>query len=350
MNYYNWIIPIILLLLTSGYYIGKKFQTLIQLQKKKSKFIYWVLIYLFTTISFLFRTILVGFFFYFILLNLLFTITKGLFQLLKKEEIINFLNKIYFHGIPIFIICIITSIYGLYNITHPIIKEYNIKLETKLKENLTIGMISDFHLGNLHNDKFLKKTIMQINNLNADIFIFCGDIFDEYTKQNLKEKAIQEFSKIKTKYGIYYIEGNHDLLNQETISLLKENNINILNDDVIQIANNINLIGRKDDRNNRLGNKRKTIEELLENADKSLPVILIDHQPKEEKIAESLNIDLQLSGHTHAGQIFPANFFLEHGYQKRNNFQIIVSSGYGAWGFPVRTIGRSEIIKVNLTN
>ena len=77
---------------------------------------------------------------------------------------------------------------------------------------------------------------------------------------------------------------------------------------------------------------------------------MIDHQPKDEELAEQLGVDLQLSGHTHQGQIFPLNLFLKYGYKKKNDYQKIVSSGYGVWGVKARTAGRSEMIIINLTN
>ncbi len=350
MTYTNWIIPIFLIILISGFYIGIKLKTFLSYQQKKYKIFYWITIYLITTSLFLFRTIFVGFFLYFILFNLLFDFIKIIFRLLKCTYLLTLLNKIYFRGIPIIILCSLISLYGLYNINHPIIKEYNIKISTKLKNSITIGMISDLHLGMIHSDKFLNEIVVHANELNADIFIFGGDIFDEYTQEDFKNQAILAFSKIKTKYGIFYIEGNHDLLNKDIKQKLEQNKIQVLDDKVIQIADLINLIGRKDYRNNNLGNPRKDLTDLKQETKPSLPTLLLDHQPKDQLLASSLNIDLQLSGHTHAGQIFPANFFLQYGYHKQQNYQIIVSSGYGVWGFPIRTAGRSEMVKINLTN
>ncbi|MCI8574990.1 MAG: metallophosphoesterase [Bacilli bacterium] len=350
MNYMNWIIPIFLIILSSGYYIGIKLKAIFPINKKKIQIPYWIIIYIITTCIFLFRTIFAGFFLYFIILNLLFDLAKLIVKLLKATYMQNFLNKIYFHGIPILILCSVISLYGLYNINHPIIKEYQIKITTKLKNPITIGMISDLHLGEIHNEKFLNEIVDHANELNADIFIFGGDIFDEYTKEEMKDQAITTFGKIKTKYGIFYIEGNHDLLNNEIKQKFEQNKIQVLDDLVIQIPHLINLIGRKDYRNNNLGNPRKELTELKKEVDPTLPIIVLDHQPKDQKLAASLNIDLQLSGHTHAGQIFPANLFLQYGYKKQKNYQIIVSSGYGVWGFPIRTAGRSEMIKINLSN
>ena len=113
MNYTNWIIPIFLIILISGFYIGIKLKTFLSYQQKKYKILYWITIYLITTSIFLFRTIFVGFFLYFILFNLLFDFIKIIFRLLKCTQLLTLLNKIYFRGIPIIILCSIISLYGL---------------------------------------------------------------------------------------------------------------------------------------------------------------------------------------------------------------------------------------------
>ena len=80
----------------------------------------------------------------------------------------------------------------------------------------------------------------------------------------------------------------------------------------------------------------------------------MDHQPKNLIDTEKQGIDLQVSGHTHKGQLFPASFItnriyeLDYGYLKKNNSKIIVSSGYGTWGPPIRLGSRSEIVEINL--
>lgn len=349
MNYYNWIIPIILIIILTTFYIGQKLKMLISISRKKAQIIYWTILFCLTTSIFLFRTIFAGFFLYFIILNLLFDFIKIIAKHLKNKRLYLFLTKIYYRGIPIIILCAAISCYGLYNINHPILKEYQVKLEHKLTKNMTIGMISDLHLGMNHNEKMLQEIVNKANNLNADLFIFGGDIFDEYTKEELKNLAITQFGTIKTTYGVFYIEGNHDILTNEIKEKLTQNNITILDDQVIQIDEKINLIGRKDYRRNYLHQPRESLENLVAKINQELPTILIDHQPRDQDLAEKLGIDLQLSGHTHAGQIFPANFFLQYGYKKKKNYQIIVSSGYGVWGFPIRTAGRSEMIKITIT-
>lgn len=350
MNYANWIIPIILILCIGGYYFGKKIQNIWNPKTTKTKIIYWLLIYLSTCFIFLGRNVLIGFIIYFIIFQLCFDFLIIISKIIHKPKMTQIFKMKKIRDIPIIICCILITIYGAYNINHPIIKKYDIKIEKKMNNPFTIGMISDLHLGINHQEELLDQIVEHANSLNANIFVFGGDIFDEYTTEEQKNMAIQKFGTIKTKDGIYYIEGNHDLLNEDTRKKLKDQNIQTLEDQAITIQKQINIIGRKDHRNNYLKKARKNLEEIVQEIDTTYPTILLDHQPLDQKLAKNLHIDLQLSGHTHAGQIFPANFFLQYGYKKTGNFQIIVSSGYGVWGYPIRTAGRSEMIQVILSN
>lgn len=135
------------------------------------------------------------------------------------------------------------------------------------------------------------------------------------------------------------------------VKKLKEIGIKVLLDDVTKL-DDIYLIGRKD----YVVKKRETLKDLTEPLDTSKPLILLDHQPHDYELNEQLGIDLQLSGHTHAGQIFPLNFLfsfirvndLNYGIEVNNNFHGIVTSGMGGWGYAMRTAKHSEIVVVNL--
>jgi predicted MPP superfamily phosphohydrolase len=101
-----------------------------------------------------------------------------------------------------------------------------------------------------------------------------------------------------------------------------------------------------------MGIDRKDLSTLLQGVDKKLPIILLDHQPYNLSEAEKNGVDLQLSGHTHKGQISPGNLItkkvyeVDWGYEKKGNFNIYVSSGVGTWGPPIRTGSHSEIVDI----
>ena len=98
-----------------------------------------------------------------------------------------------------------------------------------------------------------------------------------------------------------------------------------------------------------------SVEKLMEKADNSLPLIMLDHRPTEFPEVIASKTDIRLSGHTHRGQLFPNNLImktmyeLNYGYKKIENVHFFVTSGIRLWRFPVRTIGKSEIMLINVT-
>ncbi len=343
MDYRVWILPILLILLLGGYYFGKKLMLLFSLKNRKQKLIYWGILYFILTVILTRRSCLliwIGYaIFFYVIFDLIFLISKKC----NKEKV---LKKIYCKGIPILLFSMMILIYGVYNASHPILKKYEVTFPVSF--DYKIAMISDLHLGTIHGEAILDEIVEKANSLEIDLFIMAGDIFDEQTSSNLKEKAYQKLSTIKTKYGIYYVEGNHDLLASEVEEGFLQNGIQVLSDKEVLINEEFYLVGRKDKRREELGTPRKNLKELLSDIDSHYPIILVDHQPIDQKLASSFNVHLHLSGHTHAGQIFPLNFVMQYGYYEKENYHSIVSSGYGAWGFPFRTAGKSEMVLIQI--
>lgn len=345
MDYRNWVFPMLLMFIVAGYYLGRKLFILFSFRKSYQKIGYWGILYIVLALIIIFRSYLIAWIIYVIIFYLIFDVVHFIFKKTHQESIF---KKMYQKGVPVLVAGLLMMIYGIYNANHPIVKEYEVYLNHSLKEDLNIGMISDLHLGTIHGSKILDEVVDHANQLDVQLFIFAGDIFDENTSEELKKEAYQKFSKIKTQYGIYYIEGNHDLLTEEVRKGFEQYGIHVLSDEVTLIDHAFYLIGRKDQRRDDLNTPRKKLEELLAPVSSEYPIILVDHQPEDQEKAAELGIDLQLSGHTHAGQIFPLNLFLQYGYYKKDNYQIVISSGYGVWGFSVRTAGRSEIVNIHV--
>lgn len=345
MDYRIWVFPILVMFLISGYYLGKKISILFSFHQSYLKIGYWGVIYTVLALTIIFRSYFIAWIIYTIIFYIIFDIVHFILKRTNQEHIF---KKIYQKGVSVLVASLLMMIYGIYNANHPMVKTYNIDINHVLKKDIKIGMISDLHLGTIHGSKILDEVVGHANQLEIQLFILAGDIFDENTSEELKKKAYQTLSKIKTKYGVYYIEGNHDLLTEETKRGFEQHGIHVLSDEVSLIDQTFYLIGRKDKRRDDLNTPRKTLENLLAVTSKEYPIILVDHQPEDQKKAAKLGIDLQLSGHTHAGQIFPLNMFLQYGYYKKNNYQLIISSGYGVWGFSVRTAGRSEMVYIHV--
>ncbi|WP_160683515.1 metallophosphoesterase [Clostridium sp. C2-6-12] len=388
MNIKVMLIVFLLLGLYIGlcYYIGAKAKRIILNGKLKFKnrvyfVIYWVtywiialsfiisniikgivntdsgLSYIFALIGFIYM----GIFIYSVMIFLSVNILRYTSRKIKlSNSIREILKKIYFRGLSVFIIVFIIVGFGIWNAQDKVVTNYEINVNKKAGEikSLNVVMISDVHMGITIKEKGVDKMVDSINKLNPDIVLFCGDIFDENTATDLKEYSREAFKNIKSKYGVYDITGNHEYgagdLSQ-TISYFQDGGIKFLQDEQIKVADSFYIVGRNDPANRRItGEDVKPLREIMKDVDKTLPIIVLNHRPEQLEEAEKEKVDLQLSGHTHKGQLFPGNLITsylnekDYGYLKKDNFNLIVSSGYGTWGPPIRIGSKSEIVNIKI--
>jgi len=198
---------------------------------------------------------------------------------------------------------------------------------------LKIVMFSDSHIGSALGISRFKKHIHTIAKERPDILVVAGDFVDENTTKKEMLEAVKILASVQTKYGTYFVSGNHDMTHlrycqfsgHDLITLLNENGIHVLLDENAPINNMLYIIGRKDfsvEQGKR--HTRQTMEELTENLDQNKYIIVADHQPIDFQNQEKSNVDLVLSGHTHGGM---DNVDLTHGHQQRHNTHFIVTSG-----------------------
>lgn len=256
-------------------------------------------------------------------------------------------------------ITLLTVTLGHINTRYPVVKRMDIDINKsagKIK-SLRAAVISDVHLGTILGRSFLEKVVHKINELQPDIILIPGDILDEDLAPVLHYNIGEVLVKLNAKYGVYAVTGNHEYIGgvDKAREYLTAHNIKILSDEAVLIDSSFYLVGREDlSIKQFLGRTRKPLSEILTNVDSAFPLILLDHQPFKLEEAENNRIDLQLSGHTHHGQMFPFNFItkmvyeLSWGYLKKGNTQYYVSCGVGGWGPPVRTGSRPEILMFNL--
>jgi predicted MPP superfamily phosphohydrolase len=264
-------------------------------------------------------------------------------------------NLIFFAAVNSAVIFIVAS--GYINAINPVIR----KLEITINKNavsikkLKIAAASDIHLGTIINRKRLKKIADKINSLKPDIILLPGDIVDEDIGPVIKQNAGELLRTLNAKYGVYAVTGNHEYIGgvEPAVKYLSEHGINILRDDTVLIENSFYIAGREDRASRGFaGINRKPLDHILRDINKNLPVILMDHQPAKLNEAELNGIDLQLSGHTHHGQLWPFNFItkkiyeISTGYGKKTNTHYYVSNGAGTWGPPIRTGSRPEIVEI----
>ena len=231
---------------------------------------------------------------------------------------------------------------------------YHIEVPARLSgiNELRIAFAADFHIDSNTNLRFIKRFIKKIEETDPDIMLFGGDIVEGHHNDTRMTEHEELIDQIDTKFGVYGVLGNHEYYRgQDRGSFFDKAGIKILRDTVIVIENLFTLAGRLDSHYR----YRKSAADLLQTAVDSLPVILLDHRPTELVEASRTSADVQFSGHTHDGQMFPINlitrkiYLLSNGYRKIGNTHFFVTSGIRQWRFPVRTTGKSEIMVIDIT-
>lgn len=246
--------------------------------------------------------------------------------------------------------------YGMYNANNIQIKTMNITLPKK-GSNLTeldVAFLSDTHFSPITGYDKAEQIHQLLEGIKPDLILMGGDIIDDKAHHLIRHDIDKKLKEIKAPLGVITINGNHEFINGyvESIDFIQRTGIKLLADSMMVIDNNLVIVGREDLSINRFANKkRKELTELMAPANAlNLPVILLDHQPFNLEQAEQTGVDFQLSGHTHNGQLFPANLVVQRiyemawGYLKKGKTQYYVSSGAGAWGPPVRLGSDAEIM------
>lgn len=330
--------------LLGGWYLGSKLGASFHLKDSstRKKFIFWSIILVFFTINVCLLTPAAVIFLYTVMFYLIYDLTIWIAKKANAKSLIKFIKRISMGGVTFILLATTYTLYGVYKAKSPVITNYTISVNKEIKNNgLTIMLLSDLHLGTGSNCNTIDYIVDQVNKANADIFLIDGDLFDESTKEEYKTCAYENLGTADTTYGTYYVEGNHDLLNDESRKKFNENNIRTLEDEVLMIDDSFYLVGRKDKDHVRL-----SLDELMTGIDHDYPIILFDHRPEDEEQAKNLGVDLQVAGHTHAGQLFPGNLFVQSGFKKDGDYHLIISSGFGTWGTAIRTSKSDELVEI----
>lgn len=218
---------------------------------------------------------------------------------------------------------------------------------------LKIVALSDMHLGYGIGRSEFESWVEKVNSEKPDLILIAGDIIDNNVSPLRDQRMDEVFRKFQSTYGVYVCMGNHEYISgaDESIRFLQDAGVTLLRDTAALIDNRLYIVGR-DDRSSR---SRKSTEEVLAGLDRSKPVIMLDHQPYELEEVEKNNVAMQISGHTHKGQIWPISWITNaiyeksHGYLQKGNSHIYVSSGMGIWGGKFRIGSQSEYVVIDLT-
>jgi len=248
---------------------------------------------------------------------------------------------------------------GHVNALMPRTKELALRIPKRLEGETTVTIVaaSDIHLGTIIGRSRLRSTVERINALQPDLVLLPGDIVDEDLGPVIKENLGEMLRDIRARYGVFAVTGNHEYIGgvEAACSYLAEHGITVLRDSVARLQNGIAIIGREDlSRSQFAGAKRKPLEQIMAGVDTTFPLILMDHQPFRLAEGAANKVDLQLSGHTHHGQLWPFGFItraiyeVSWGYVRKGGTHVYVSSGVGSWGPPVRTGNRPEIVRITI--
>ena len=287
-----------------------------------------------------------------------------LFELIRKTAHITFEH--YYAGWMALSVTALALIWGWY--ADHRVWQTNYQIETSKKISpLKIAMIADAHLGTTFDAAGFAKHLKTIQVQAPDMLVIVGDYVDDDTTKEQMIKATKALGQMKTKYGVYFVFGNHDkgyygsahrgFSGRDLVRELTRNGVKVLQDEAVLLDDSFYLIGRRDvSVVKEQGKNRKSMSEWVSDLDKNKYMIVLDHQPTDfEKQAES-QVDLVLSGHTHGGQLFPFNQVgkwigandLIYGYEKRNKTDFIVTSGISAWGIKFKTGTQSEFVIIDL--
>ena len=229
-------------------------------------------------------------------------------------------------------------------------QEINLKTDKQIERPIKIVMLSDLHAGFHNRRDEVGRWVNMINAEKADIILIAGDMIDGNVRPLLAQGTAEELRRLNA--PTLACLGNHEYITgiDKSIDFIGQTGIQLLRDSTAVIGN-VTIVGR-DDRSN---HNRKSVEQLMQNVSRDNYIILLDHQPFNLEEAEQNNVDLQLSGHTHNGQIWPLNWVTKkmyecnYGMYRRGKTDYYVSSGIGIWGGKFRIGTDSEYVVINIT-
>ena len=284
-------------------------------------------------------------------------------------------NKIcdtaYRSGCIAIIVTVVVIGYAYVNMHHVQVASYTVTppAEKEIRaEGYRIVFVSDLHFGTTMEVQQLETYCRRMQEEKPDLVVLGGDIVDESATLAQLQQAFGTLSQIDSTFGTYYVYGNHDkgrysqncdFTEQELQQAIWDSGINILEDDTIMLNQELSISGRMDRSVAAMnGVMRTEASQLLKDIPEEAFHILVDHQPRDMEEAAAAGYDLMLSGHTHAGQMWPVGLItslfdkstFNYGKKAYGTMHLIVSSGIGGWGYPLRTGKHCEYVVIKVKN
>jgi hypothetical protein len=252
----------------------------------------------------------------------------------------------------LFGVALVATIYGLINRRWLRVSRVKVQLPNlpEAWQGRTAALITDLHLGPLSGAGFLGRVVARLRSLKPDAVFISGDMFDGPTIG--LDRLVAPWREFSTPRGIYYVTGNHDEFAERSIFLdaVRRVGIEVLNNEKVSL-DGLQVIGVHDSEAGDPTELRSILRQVQ--IDRQYPSILLAHRPVNLSVVEEEGISLQLSGHTHGGQIWPWNLLVSRiygrfaqGLSRLGKLQVYTSNGTGTWGPPLRVGTKAEIVLI----
>lgn len=256
--------------------------------------------------------------------------------------------------------------YGVARAQYTVVRDLDIVLPLPPgmppRSPMTLVAVSDIHAGGSVNPGLLDRIVRRVAECGPDVILLVGDTLDGHRGGALESGIETLLSDLSAPLGKFAVLGNHELYAGEDFSreLLERAGFTVLQDDGRVVDGTLLLVGRNDPRGDRLGSPRAPLENVLARLRRelpsaaTLPLVVADHTPEDLEEPSAAGTVLQVSGHTHGGQVFPFNLLVRRrygvssGWGERGGMGFYVSSGAGFWHMPLRTVSSSEIVRFTL--
>ncbi|MEV6341581.1 metallophosphoesterase [Nocardia vinacea] len=247
--------------------------------------------------------------------------------------------------------------YGTHSaLTGPRVKQLTVPLANlpRAAHGFRIAVVSDIHLGPILGRGFAERVVETINGTQPDLIAVVGDLVDG-SVEHLRS-AVEPLARLHARYGAYFVTGNHEYFSgaEQWIEHVQELGLRLLANSHTELPY-FDLAGVNDIQGERTG-QGPDFAAALGDRDLARTAVLLAHQPVQIHDAVEFGVDLQLSGHTHGGQLWPGNYLAGlanptvAGLERYGDTQLYVTRGAGAWGPPVRVGAPSDITVVELAS
>jgi predicted MPP superfamily phosphohydrolase len=250
--------------------------------------------------------------------------------------------------------------YGLFNVLRPVaVKKVQVAMSTlpAAANGFRIVQLTDVHVGPTIGKEFIEELVTRVNALEPDLVAITGDLVDGSVAE--LGQLVAPLAKLKAKEGVYFVTGNHEYYSgvDEWLAFLGTLGVRVLRNERVSIRGEegFDLAGIDDASAASYGKGHGAdLARAVAGRDSSRALVLLAHQPKAIDLAERLGVDLQLSGHTHGGQLFPWTYVVKlvfpflAGLYRQGRTQVYVSAGTGYWGPPMRVGTTAEITNIEL--